>query len=132
MKYLLDTCVISDFLKGNENVKKRLLSEPPSNIFVSTITVMEVEYGLMLNPERTQKLQKPIALFFESVEVLPFTDSDAKESAKIRAELKKEGKPIGPYDILLAGTALNREIVFVTNNVDEFSRVMGLKVENWS
>lgn len=131
MTFLLDTCTISDFIKGEEGVVSKMLSLPPFEIAVSAVSRMEVEYGLMLNEERTKKLRPKIEAFFEAVTLLPFTAEDASTAAAIRAELKNSGIPIGPYDILLAGTALRRELIFVTSNVKEFQRVKGLKIENW-
>lgn len=131
MKYLLDTCIISDFVKGREPVVERLLGLAPRDVAISTITRMEVEYGLQLNPGRARKLRKPLHAMFSSVELLPFSDDDALAAARVRARLKAQGAPIGPYDLLLAGTAVARALTFVTANYREFSRVQGLKVERW-
>lgn len=131
MMYLLDTCTISDFVKGDKGVVSRMLSLPPFEIAVSAVSRMEVEYGLMLNEERTKKLRPKIEAFFEVVNLLPLTPEDAMTAATIRVDLRRSGIPIGPYDILLAGTALRRELVFVTSNTEEFQRVKGLKLENW-
>jgi tRNA(fMet)-specific endonuclease VapC len=61
-----------------------------------------------------------------------FSEADAMCAAQIRSVLKKEGRPIGPYDILLAGIAKNRNFTFVTDNISEFTRVEGLNIENWT
>jgi tRNA(fMet)-specific endonuclease VapC len=67
MGYLLDTCVISDFVKGEENTLKRLKSISPADIFVSSLTVMEVKYGLAVNPQRAVKIQALIETILEDV-----------------------------------------------------------------
>ena len=131
MTYLLDTCVISDFIRGEPKVVSKMLSLPPNAIAVSTISRMEVEYGLSLNEERAKNLRPKIKVFFDSVHLLPFSGEDAVNAADVRSKLKKAGLPVGPCDILLAGAALNRDLVFVTSNDKEFQRVDGLRIENW-
>lgn len=131
MKYLLDTCVISDFVKGDKNTVSTLKNTQPNEIAVSSITVMEIRYGLALNPKRAEKIKSMILDLLASITVLDFNQNDALESAKIRALLKQRGQPIGCYDILLAGTAINNKLIFVSSNVSEFSRINGLILENW-
>jgi tRNA(fMet)-specific endonuclease VapC len=130
-KYLLDTTVVSDFARGDAAVRSRLLAVPPSAIAVSTITVMEVEYGLALAPGRARKLRPVLTALLDSVEQVPYTADDARASAAVRAELRKRGRPIGPYDLLIAGTALSRGRVLVTSNVKELSHVKALDLEDW-
>lgn len=131
MTYLLDTCVISDFVKGERGVVDRLLSLSPDEVAVSAVSLMEVEYGLALNVARAKKLRPQLKAFFDSTHLLPFAGEEAVCAAAIRAELKKIGTPIGPYDVLLAGTALHHDLVFVTSNTGEFQRVKDLVVEDW-
>lgn len=131
MKYLLDTCTVSDFVKGQPKVLARLKATPPNLIAVSTLTRMEVEYGLALNVERAKKLAPILDAFFSTIATLPFDEADAQAAAAIRAALKTQGQPIGAYDVLIAGTGLARGLVVVTSNVGEFKRVSGLQVEDW-
>lgn len=131
MKYLLDTCTVSDFVKGQANVLSRVKATPPHLIGVSALTRMEVDYGLALNAERARKLVPILDLFFSSVATLPFDEADAQAAAAIRASLKNQGQPIGAYDVLIAGTALARGLIVVTSNLGEFKRVGGLLVEDW-
>ena len=131
MTYLLDTCTVSDFVKGQPNVLARVKAIPPSLIAVSALTRMEVDYGLALNNERARKLAPMLDAFFSTIATLPFDEADAKAAAAIRAALKTQGQPIGAYDVLIAGTALTRGLVVVTSNASEFKRVSGLQVEDW-
>lgn len=131
MKYLLDTCTVSDFVKGQANVLARVKSTPPNLIAVSALTRMEVDYGLALDPARAKKLAPMLEAFFSAVATLPFDAPDAKAAAAIRAALKKRGHPIGAYDVLIAGTGVARGLVVVTSNTGEFKRVSGLQVEDW-
>ena len=131
MKYLLDTCTVSDFVKGHPNVLARVKATPPNLIAVSVLTRMEVDYGLALNAERARKLAPMLDAFFSTIATLPFDEADAQAAASIRAVLKIMGQPIGAYDVLIAGAGLARGLVVVTSNVGEFKRVSGLQVEDW-
>jgi tRNA(fMet)-specific endonuclease VapC len=131
MKYLLDTCTVSDFIKGQPNVLARVKATPPNLIVVSALTRMEVDYGLALNTERAKKLAPILDAFFSTIATLPFDEADAQAAAAIRATLKTRGQPIGAYDVLIAGTGVARGLVVVTSNVGEFKRVSGLQIEDW-
>ena len=131
MKYLLDTCTVSDFVKGQSNVLTRIKATSPALIAVSTLTRMEVDYGLALNAGRARKLAPILDAFFSTIVTLPYDEADAHATAAVRAALKTTGQPIGAYDALIAGTGLARGLVVVTSNVSEFKRVSGLQVEDW-
>lgn len=131
MQYLLDTCVISDFIKGEPGTQARLRQTSPVHIAVSTITVMELHYGLVINPQRASKVRPTILSFLSSVTILPFTSTEAEQAAQIRGMLKSQGQPIGAYDVLIAATALQYQLLMITANQREFNRVAGLQTENW-
>ncbi len=131
MKYLLDTCTVSDFVKGNPNVLAHVKSTFPSQIAVSVVTRFEIEFGLLLNPERARKVAPVMDAFLGSITTLPLTEADAQAAAGIRAALQRLGQPIGAYDVLIAGCGLARGLIVVTANSGEFQRVSGLLVENW-
>ena len=100
MKYCLDTCVISDFVKGHQNVQAILKQHKPCDLAISTVTLMEIEYGLALNLQRKKKIQPIITALLESISIIPYQQQAAETTAQIRAQLKQQGKPIGPYDII--------------------------------
>lgn len=131
MKYLLDICTISDFIKGQPNVVQRLKATAPSLICISSITRMEVEYGLALHAERARQLAPVLHSLLSSISTLPFDEADARAAASVRTSLHKKGKQIGAYDVLIAGCGLAKGLVLVTSNITEFRRVSGLQVENW-
>lgn len=131
MGYLLDTCVISDFVKGEENTLQRIKLISPAEIFVSSLTVMEVKYGLAINPQRAVKIQSIIATLLNAITILPFDSKEAEQAAQIRSFLKQAGSPIGAYDVLIAATAVINNHIVVTSNVREFQRVPNLQIENW-
>ena len=130
-RYLLDTCVISDFVKGEHGTLTSLKDQQPADLAISAITHFELDYGLALNPARGKKISQIITTLTQSVLVLPFTEKTGKYAAQIRADLKNKGMPIGFYDVLIAGCALEHGLTLVTANTDEFSRVSGLALENW-
>ena len=131
MKYLLDTCTVSDFVKGQPGVLARIKATRPDLLVVSALTRMEIDYGLALSPARAPHLSPVLDAFFAVVATIPFDAADARAAGAIRAVLKAKGQPIGAYDVLLAGAALARGLVVVTSNVGEFQRVGGLQVEDW-
>ncbi|MBE9068539.1 type II toxin-antitoxin system VapC family toxin [Leptolyngbya cf. ectocarpi LEGE 11479] len=131
MQYLLDTCVISDFIKGEPGTQTRLKQTSPTDIAVSVITVMELRYGLLNNPQRAKKIEPAITSLLDSVSILKFSEEEAEQTAQIRSILKKQGQPIGAYDVLIAATALHHGLIMVTANQREFERVAGLQTENW-
>ncbi len=131
MNFLLDTCVLSDFARGEANTLAQMKSVPPTLIAVSSITAMEIEFGLALDAIRARKLAPVMRALLEAVSVLPYGIEDARATAAVRAALQKKGRPIGAYDALIAGCALARGLVLVTSNEREFRRVSGLQMENW-
>lgn len=131
MRYLLDTCVISDFFKKIPSVKERFESISPERIHISSITFMEVEYGIRLNVERGRKIQPLWIDLLKRIEVIPYSPQCAVASAFIRAGLKNKGLPIGHYDVLIAGTSLAHNFTMVTSNMGEFKRIPELTIENW-
>jgi tRNA(fMet)-specific endonuclease VapC len=131
VRYLLDTCTVSDFLKGFPNVLRRMTQTGPELLAVSIVTRLEIDYGLALNPERAEKYAPLLDDFFSVVPALEFGLADAQASAALRASLRRQGRPIGAYDVLIAGTALARGLTVVTSNTGEFDRIAGLRVENW-
>lgn len=131
MRYLLDTNVISDFARGYPSVLERIKRSDPTWLGISSITAMEIEFGLRLHPERTHKLAPVLQALLSVITLLDFSVADAHAAADLRAILQKRGTPIGAYDILLAGCALQRKLIFVTANTEEFKRIDGLSLENW-
>lgn len=131
MKYLLDTCTVSDFVKGQANVLARIKATSPKLIVVSTVTRMEIDYGLAINPARARTLASVLDAFFSVIGTVAFEEADAHACAALRAVLKSKGQPIGAYDALIAGSGLARGLIVVTSKVAEFARAVGLQVENW-
>ena len=128
--YMLDTNTLIYFFKGMGNVGTRLMSVPPKDIGIPAIVLYELELGIARSSSPAKRI-KQLDSFCTVTKVFPFTDTEAKVAADICSHLMKKGTPIGPYDILIAATALANNSVLVTNNSKEFKRVRKLKLENW-
>jgi tRNA(fMet)-specific endonuclease VapC len=131
MKCLLDTNVVSDFVRGISSVQQRLRAHAPADLSVSAVTVMEIQYGLSRNPQRARRIAPLIDLLIASIVVIAYSDDDARETGRIRAELEAIGRPIGICDAMLAGVARYRGLLLVTHNTSEFSQVTKLRAEDW-
>lgn len=128
--YVLDTKTLIYFFKGMGEVPKRLLAVSPKEIGIPTVVIYELEYGIAKSSS-PKKRQQQLEHLCSNVNLLPFGRAEAKLAASIRAKLEKKGKPIGPYDLLIAATALSTNGVLVTNNTKEFTRIPKLQLENW-
>ncbi len=128
--YILDTNTLIYFFKGIGNVADVLLSKSPKDISIPSIALYEIEVGIAksTNPE---KRRNQLESLVEFVNISSFSSKEAEAAAMIRADLESKGTPIGPYDILIAGTALSTNATLVTHNIKEFKRVSGLHLEDW-
>ena len=131
MKYLLDTNVLGDFIRDCGQVRKRLRDSAIGSVAISAITEFEVEYGLQRAATLSVVIERAMRDLLQAIPVLSFEREDARLAAVVRNQLAAAGMPIGPYDLLLAATALRRGLVFVTHNTREFERVPGLNLEDW-
>ncbi|SEK78629.1 type II toxin-antitoxin system VapC family toxin [Halomonas daqiaonensis] len=128
--WVLDTNTLIYFFKGEGQVADRLLAHSPRDIGIPAIVLYELQVGIAksFSPDkRSRQLQELISV----VQVLPFHQREAQAAAELRAALEREGRPIGPYDTLIAGTALAHGAILVSRNTREFGRIATLRVENW-
>lgn len=130
MKYCLDTNTVIHYFRGRGQVAQRLLATTPSEVAIPAVGLYELYVGIYRSPARTSRL-KSLQTLLASVTVLPFGAREAEASAGVRAALEAKGTPIGPHDVLIAGTALAYRATLITHNVNEFSRVEGLRFEDW-
>lgn len=131
---LLDSDVCITVLRGKSALLERRFKQAliDDESVLSSITVMELWYGVWRSHRPDVQRERLLTFLKGAPPVLPFDDADAEACAELRAELAVLGTPIGHYDALLAGQARRRGLTIVTGNVREFSRVRGLKVEDWS
>ena len=129
--YLLDTNVCIYFMKNTyPRLTQRLLSHDPSELLISSLTVLELEYGAEKSNWGDRTRQK-MALFLAPFTILPFETNDALSAARIRAYLERHGIIIVACDIQIAAQGLSRGLTVVTHNTGEFSRIPELKLEDW-
>jgi tRNA(fMet)-specific endonuclease VapC len=126
----LDTNTLIYFFKGMGRVGERMLATAPSEVAIPAIVAYEIETGIAKSAS-PDKRRAQFEQLLEMVDVLPFDYTAASHSASVRAALESAGEPIGPVDILIAGTALAHNATLVTRNVREFRRVPGLSVVDW-
>ena len=131
MKFLLDTDTCIYALKHNPAVLKRLLAQSREDIAVSVITEAELRTGAAKSTSGAKTLRL-VENFLRPLSIVEFTSNDAASYAQVRAKLERAGTPIGPLDTLIAAQAAARKLVLVSNNESEFSRVVGLRLENWT
>ena len=129
--YLLDTNVCINFLNGSSRtVEQHFRSHSPSEITVCSIVKAELLFGAR-NSQRVDANLQILKMFFSPLQSLPFDDRSADEYGLIRADLTAQGKIIGPNDMLIAAVARAYDAVLVTHNTREFSRITGLRLEDW-
>ena len=129
--YLLDTNICAYLMRGSySSLNRKVLSIPPSELAISSVTLFELEYGAAKANWGSKRLED-LHFFLSAFQVIPFTEYDAVVTGRIRAELVKAGQPIGSYDIQIAGQGVARDITVVTHNTGEFSRVPGITLEDW-
>ncbi len=132
MRFLLDTNIISKYLQLHPMVLERFKNTDRTDMCVSTITTMEVEYGFTLNPHSRERNTQVYEQLIAEIEILDFTPIDALITGKIRAELERQGVVIGNLDEMIAGIAVAQNLILITNNEKHFGHVQGLKLEDWS
>lgn len=129
-KYLLDTNICIYTIKNRPESVRKAFIEHDGQMGVSTITEMELIYGAEKSAAIARNL-KDVEGFLARLEILDFDSAAAAHTGQIRAELANAGTPIGPYDQMIAGHARSLGLIVVTNNVTEFARVPGIRLENW-
>jgi tRNA(fMet)-specific endonuclease VapC len=130
--YMLDTDIASFVMKRtNLNAVQRLLALPTDATCISAIVESELRFGIAISPRR-QRDQEALDEFLSYMQVLDYPAAASTDYGLIRADLKQRGAMIGANDLFIAAHARHLGLTLVTNNTREFSRVLGLKVENWA
>ena len=129
-KYLLDTNICVYFLKGLYNLDKQIEKVETENCFVSEITIAELKFGVE-NSDHQEKNRKTIDEFVNKFTIIPiFSSLDIY--AKEKARLRKKGKPLDDFDLLIGATAISNNLTLVTKNISDFERIEGIEIENWA
>lgn len=134
MSYLLDTNACIALINGKPGLVRTKFHKETARgaeVSVSSVALFELWYGVAKS-SRPEFNAKRLEIFLAGpIRLLPFEDDDARAAGLVRATLEASGKPIGAYDVLMAGQALQRKLTLVTANVSEFSRVKGLAWQDW-
>ena len=132
MRYMLDTNICIYVIKHKpETVFRKLQTIHPEDVCISSVTYAELVHGVEKSIA-VEKNRLALSMLLANMEILDFDVDAADCYGKIRAGLEKNGTPIGPLDMMIAGHAQSLGYTIVTNNVKEFSRVAALKIENWA
>ena len=130
--FLLDTNICIFLMKKTyPRMNEKLWAMKPGDVSISAVTVFELEYGAQRSA-RSEQVRLQTANFLAPFSILPFDTQDAIAAGEIRRMLEKKGTPIGPYDLLIAAQGLAGKRTVVTHNTGEFSRIPGLKLEDWT
>lgn len=135
MNYFLDTnACIALMAPVTNSVQTRFAGafHKGGSFFTSSVVAFELWYGVSKSKRVVENTQRYSTFFAGPIDVLPFDQGAAQVAGELRARLEASGKPIGAYDLLLAGQAMHHDMTLITANVAEFSRVKGLVWEDWS
>jgi tRNA(fMet)-specific endonuclease VapC len=129
-KYLLDTNICIYFLKGQFDLYKKIESAGIENCFISEITVAELKYGVE-NSSRVEKNRQTLESFLSRFTIIPiFTALDTYAIEKTR--LRRKGKALDDFDLLIGATAISNNLTLVTRNVSDFDRMDKIKIQDWT
>lgn len=130
LRYMLDTDIVVYAIRNRPDEIRKALEAHYGQVCISTVTLMELVYGAKKSMS-PQSSMDDIQGLVGRLDVLPYDSGAAVHSGEIRSKLAKLGKPIGPYDLMIAGHARSLGYTLVTNNTREFQRVDGLLLANW-
>lgn len=131
ISYMLDTNIVIYTLNNRPAVVREHFIRHEGQLCISTVTLMELYFGAEQSSDPPRNVRE-VEEFAARLDVYDYDAGAAAHSGQLRAELKRLGKPIGPYDQMIAGHARSAGLILVTNNTREFKRVPGLRVENWT
>ena len=130
--YLLDTNIISYWMRGDTTVTGRIKEHAPSDLSLSAITLAEIWYGIEKSPVKKKERRSKIEKISSLLSVYPFDEAAAANYAVIRAQLERKGVVISESDIQIAAIAMANRLTVVTHNMNEFIRIEKLTVEDWA
>ena len=130
--YLLDTNIISYWMRGNKRVIDRIKKHAPSNLALSTVTLAEILYGIEKSRMKKKERRLKIKQISSLLGMYSFDEVAAGKYAVIWAQLEREGRVISERDTQIASIAMANKLIVVTHNVKEFGRIGKLKVEDWA
>lgn len=130
LRYMLDTNLCIRVLRDRPAGLRERFNAEAAALCISSVTLAELLYGAEKSA-RPVETRHQVESFAARLAVLPFDDTAAAHYGDIRADLERKGQVIGPYDLMIAGHARSRGLVVITGNLGEFTRVPGLRAEDW-
>ena len=131
LKYMLDTNIVIYTIKNRPDQVREAFKLHEGQMCISAVTLGELIYGAEKSAQ-TERNLADIEGLIARIDVAPFDKNASEHFGQLRSELHRIGQPIGPYDMMIAGHARALGLILVTNNAKEFSRVPGLRMENWA
>jgi tRNA(fMet)-specific endonuclease VapC len=131
LTYMLDTNICIYVIKNYPQALREKFNSLAEQLCISSITLGELHYGAEKSAHRAENLLA-IENFVARLDLLPFDAKAAAHCGQLRAELEPAGMPCGPHDMQIGGHARSQGLIIVTNNTREFSRMQGIRVENWA
>ena len=132
MIYLLDTNIVSYWMRGDEKLISNIKSHKPSELSICTVTLAEIYYGIEKSPVKKKERRNKIERISSQLEIHSFDELAARKYAIIRSQLEKNGLVISERDLQIASIAMANKLVVVTHNIKEFKRIVKLEVEDWA
>jgi len=130
--FMLDTNIISYWMRGDPTVTARIKERSPSDLSLSAITLAEILYGIEKSPVKKRERRSRIEKISSLLSIYPFDEAAAEHYAVIRAQLERKGEVISERDTQIAAIAVANRLTVVTHNVKEFRRIKKLTVEDWA
>lgn len=130
--FLLDTNIVSYWMRGDQNIINQIKNYRPCDLSISTITLAEILYGIEKSDIKKAVRRKKLVSIRSQLELYSFDESAAEKYGAVRTSLETRGVPISERDLQISAIALANGLVLVTHNTKEFSRVQGLRVEDWA
>jgi tRNA(fMet)-specific endonuclease VapC len=131
MIYVLDTNTCIYFLNGTSSrIRDQIAFRKPSELAITSITAAELYHGAYHSKQITKNLEV-LQKFFADLQILPFHRKAAREFGRLKERLRKKGKLIGVFDLMIAAIVHREDVTLVTHNTGEFTRIEGLLLEDW-
>lgn len=129
--YLLDTTTISHILRRNPLVMSQMRRVSPNEVYISTVSQYEIEYGFVKSLNSRQKFESDLDKLYQEISCILLTTDIAMTAAVVANQLKVKGEPIGLPDVLIAATGLSEGLIVVTSNTRHFERIKDIELIDW-
>jgi len=128
--HLLDTDICIYWLNGRPEIREQALAVGISNLAISSITVAELYFGAYNSTRTIQNLERA-EQFVGAIAIIPPTTTTLRRFGELKANLRRSGKPVADFDLMIASTALSEQLILVTNNTRHYARIPDLVLQNW-